>query len=82
MVVADGRFGQSGDWYRTLFWQTPADAGLDDSIFVDYGHFTLNGARVFSGIIAAGMEDAIRRVSLSEAGGRNSPAADAIEVVK
>ncbi len=48
--------------YRTLFWQTPSDAGLDDSIFVDYGHFTLDGARIFSDLVAAGMEDVIRRM--------------------
>ncbi len=29
---------------------------------VDYGHFTLEGAQVFSSLVAAGMEDVIRRV--------------------
>ncbi|MDD3605022.1 MAG: hypothetical protein PHD86_07530 [Kiritimatiellae bacterium] len=68
--------------YRTLFWQTPADAGLDESIFVDYGHFTRDGARVFSGIMAAAMEDAVRRVRPSAAIGQASLRAGALGTVK
>jgi hypothetical protein len=47
--------------YTTVFWPTPSDAGLDESIFVDYGHYTLDGARSYSERLAAAMTPIILR---------------------
>ena len=35
----------------SIIWETPADCGLDNSVFIDYGHFNLNGANKFTGIL-------------------------------
>ena len=35
----------------SIIWETPAGCGLDDSVFIDYGHFNLNGANKFTGIL-------------------------------
>ena len=39
------------DKVSSIIWETPADCGLDDSVFIDYGHFNLNGANKFTGIL-------------------------------
>lgn len=36
------------DKVSSILWETPADCGLDDSVFIDYGHFNLNGAIKFT----------------------------------
>ncbi len=46
-----------------FFWQVPKDAGLNEHVFVDYGHFSLDGASVFSGILAGRMEDIIAQLN-------------------
>ena len=39
------------DKVSSIIWETPSDCGLDDSVFIDYGHFNLNGANKFTGIL-------------------------------
>ena len=31
-----------------IYWETAADCGLDDSIFLDFGHFSKEGAERFT----------------------------------
>jgi hypothetical protein len=33
---------------HSIIWETSQDCGLDDSIFVDYGHFNIRGAYIFT----------------------------------
>ena len=33
---------------ETLFWESAAECGLDDSVFLDFGHFTREGQRRFT----------------------------------
>ncbi len=33
---------------HSIIWETPKDCGLDDSIFIDYGHFNIKGAYTFT----------------------------------
>jgi hypothetical protein len=33
---------------HSIIWEMPKDCGLNDSIFVDYGHFNLHGAYIFT----------------------------------
>jgi len=33
---------------RSLIWETTKNCGLDDSVFLDYGHFNKNGADIFT----------------------------------
>ncbi|MFZ5569866.1 MAG: hypothetical protein ACOZF0_05655 [Thermodesulfobacteriota bacterium] len=33
---------------RSIIWETPEDCGLDETVFIDYGHFNLVGARLFT----------------------------------
>ncbi len=42
-----------------LFWPVPGDAGLDEGVFVDYGHFSEDGAAAFSALVAGEMENCI-----------------------
>ena len=37
-----------GEGVRFILWETAADCDLDESIFIDYGHFTAEGARRFT----------------------------------
>ncbi len=39
------------DKVSSILWETPADCGLDDSVFIDYGHFNMDGAREFTKIL-------------------------------
>jgi hypothetical protein len=54
------------DKVDSIIWETPTDCGLDDSIFIDYGHFNLNGAKKFTEILYSkmhtmGLMDSIKR---------------------
>ena len=39
------------DKVDSIIWETPSDCGLDDSVFIDYGHFNLHGAQKFTEIL-------------------------------
>jgi len=41
-----------GQRVEVIEWDTAGDAGLDESIFLDYGHCSLEGARLLSGRLA------------------------------
>lgn len=43
-------------------WQTPDEANLDESVFVDYGHFTLKGAKTFSGLLLSNITEQIHHI--------------------
>ncbi|MEC7501982.1 MAG: hypothetical protein VX970_09650 [Planctomycetota bacterium] len=49
--------------YKTLVWPTREDAGLQDSHFVDYGHFTFNGAKKFSAMLTDAMHGMLTTAS-------------------
>lgn len=34
--------------HHVVYWEKPPDAGMDNSIFVDYGHFSKEGCELFS----------------------------------
>ncbi len=40
--------GLENEKVRSIIWETPKDCGLNDSIFIDYGHFSKEGAYKFS----------------------------------
>jgi tetratricopeptide (TPR) repeat protein len=33
---------------HSIIWETPKDCGLDDAVFIDYGHFNAKGAYIFT----------------------------------
>jgi hypothetical protein len=35
--------GLENEKVRSIIWETPKDCGLNDSIFIDYGHFSKEG---------------------------------------
>jgi hypothetical protein len=48
--------------YVVINWQTPDMANLNESVFVDYGHFSLEGARKFSGLLLSRIKDEINNI--------------------
>ena len=36
---------------HSIIWQAPEDCGMNDSVLVDYGHFSVNGAYLFTQIL-------------------------------
>ncbi len=40
--------GLENEKISSIIWQTPEDCGLNESIFIDYGHFNAQGAHVFT----------------------------------
>lgn len=40
-----------GRRYSFLYYRTPEDCGLDDSVFIDYGHFTKEGGLAFTDVV-------------------------------
>jgi len=40
--------GLENDKVSSIIWQTPEDCGLNESIFIDYGHFNAQGAHIFT----------------------------------
>ncbi len=43
--------------YPVFFWETPEDCQLDDQVFIDYGHFSFEGALAFSRHLARQLRD-------------------------
>jgi hypothetical protein len=48
--------------YLALAWNTPEEAGLDASIFVDYGHFSPKGPYRFSELLSLKMREKIEQL--------------------
>lgn len=46
--------------HQVIYWETPPDAGLDNSIFVDYGHFSKEGAVLFTRHLSAEINQALQ----------------------
>lgn len=46
-----------------LYWDTPADCGFDESIFLDYGHMTREGAAAFTSLVYSEIEGTIERAA-------------------
>lgn len=65
--------GELSREFRIYAAQIPADIGLDDTIFVDYGHFTFAGARAFSELLALSMKDLVEGLK-TPTGGPAGPA--------
>jgi hypothetical protein len=52
--------------YVLINWQTPDMANLNESVFVDYGHFTLEGAKQFSGLLLSSIKEQIDNIDSSQ----------------
>lgn len=39
------------DTVHSIIWETPQDCGMDDSVFIDYGHFNIKGAYIFTNVL-------------------------------
>lgn len=50
-------------------WDTAADAGLDESIFIDYGHCSMEGSRLLTSRLSAELMASRDESSSSPAGG-------------
>lgn len=48
------------DKHQVIYWETPVDCGLDDSIFVDYGHLSKEGAILFTKRLSTEIKKAIK----------------------
>ncbi len=44
------------DQIHSIVWETPEDCGLDETVFMDYGHFNLVGGRLFTEKLFAEMK--------------------------
>jgi len=42
---------------HSIIWETPTDCGLNDSVFIDYGHFNYHGAYIFTQRLFIEMKD-------------------------
>ena len=47
--------------YPVFFWETVRDCNLDDQIFIDYGHFSFDGALTFSRHLANQLRELIAK---------------------
>jgi hypothetical protein len=47
--------------YKVVYWDTPDQCGLDESIFLDYGHMSIDGAAAFTEKLVSEIGDEITR---------------------
>ncbi len=50
-----------GAEYDFVNWQTPAEGGMSDDVFVDYGHLSLEGANIYSNALAQTLAPPLRK---------------------
>ena len=70
--------GLENEKVHSIIWERAEDCQLDDTVFVDYGHFNLQGARVFTNVLFK----KIRAMGLIDGNGRAKESKEAGSVAK